>query len=169
MLLSRGREAVNGGALLSMRQAQSLHALIVVRKRKEEAEERKLIAITQRLQQFVAREKRLVEELANHTAARLSQVEALSNGFRHQEFEGRLRRLQHARALAVAEMNRLEAQRIEQMILYQKARCGREAISQIEEQRNAAHQAELSAREQKCNEDLILIRRARIGQASESD
>lgn len=146
---------------MSRRQPNSLHVVLALRKRKEEAEERKLIAVNQQIQQLIAREKRVGQELARLALTRSNELTQLSDGLHHQEREGKFRQLQQARAEVIADRNRLQGIQANQMALYLAARRGRQVMSELEEHRGSIYKAELAAREQKLIEDMFLSRRRR--------
>lgn len=144
-----------------MRPPDSLRVVLAVRRRKEEAEERVLAALGQQIQQAIAEAERLQAELASVTASRLEDVDRLLNGIHHQHSEARYRQLQQQRSEALSQRVKLEQMRISQMVTYLAARRDREVISELQQRRMAAYQAELRVREQKRSEDLFLARRAR--------
>ena len=136
-----------------------LHVVLQVRKRKEEAEELKLTAINRDLQQLAARENQLREEVTVLAATRHGEVKTLSNAWHHQEIAARFRQLEQARAEVLSERKRLQALRLKQTALYNAARCEREVICELQEQRAAAYIAEVAARDQRRNDELFLSRR----------
>jgi len=144
-----------------MRPPDSLRVVLAVRRLKEEAEERTLAALRQQIQQAAAEAERLQAELASVTASRLEEVHCLLDGGHYQRSDARYRQAQAQRSDALSQIAKLEKMRVEQMVIYLAARCGREVISELQEQRMAAYQADLRVREQKRNEELFLSRRAR--------
>jgi flagellar export protein FliJ len=144
-----------------MRPPDSLRVVLAVRRLKEETEERTLAALGQQIQQATIEAERLGAELASVTASRLEEVNCLLNGVHHQRSDARYRQVQKQHSEALSRVANLEKMRVEQMVIYLAARCGREVISELRERRTSAYQADLRMREQKRNDDLFLSRRAR--------
>jgi hypothetical protein len=144
-----------------MRPSDSLRVVLAVRRLKEDAEERILAALGRQIQQAMTEVERLEAELVSIKALRLEEVHCLLSGIDHQRSEARHRQVKEGRLEALSQIETLETMRLGQMETYLAARCGREVISELLEQRMSAYQADLGAREQKRNEDLFLSRRAR--------
>jgi hypothetical protein len=146
---------------LTLRPPDSLRVVLAVRRRKEEAEERALAALNQQIQRAEAEAERLQTEIAAVGTSRREEIQQLLNGAHHQHSEARYTHLLQQCSMALAEAKRLDGLRVDQMAAYLAAKCGREVISELQERRTSAYQADLQGREQKRNEDLFLARRAR--------
>lgn len=142
-----------------MRAANSLHVILMVRRRSEEAAERALTATTQEVLRWKAHSEKLRCGLAEISASRAREIQCVTMAADHQSSEALYRALLQQCAEAERNIARLETIRAERMAAYMQARRAREVAEKLEEQSSMAHQAELALREQKWNEDLFLARR----------
>ena len=142
-----------------MRAANSLHVILMVRRRREEAAERALAATGEEVLRWKAHSEKLRSGLAAVSASRASEIHRITMAADHQSSEAQYRVLLQQCAEAEKNIARLETIRAERMAAYMEARRAREVAEKLEEQSSMTHRAELALREQKWNEDLFLARR----------
>jgi hypothetical protein len=144
-----------------MRSADSLAVLLALRRRREEVEERTIADLGRQVLLAEAEVERVRGEIAVFIASRIGETGRVLDGMHHQCSEGRHRWLQQQVLDISSRLVQLKQSRTERMAIYVARRRDREMISELQKQRASAYQHELRAREQKGNQDLFLIRRAR--------
>ena len=138
---------------------KSLRAILMVRKLREDAEERALAGISQEILRWQSHVEKLRSGLAEITSARLREIQCIADAAHHRSSEACYRALLQQCVEAENKVERLKAARAERMATYMAARLARQVAEELEGQRRAAHQAEIVLREQKWNEDMFLARR----------
>src|SRR5215472_1944716 len=142
-----------------MRSPDSIQVLLQVRCRKAELEERKLVAIIEKIKLAEGELAGLSDEPRRISAARAGESQCASPNVHHQAMEMQARALWRKREDQVAEIERLRALRMQQMSAYTSAQREREVVEKLEKQRSEQLEMERYRREQKLNEDLFLARR----------
>jgi flagellar export protein FliJ len=141
-----------------MRSPDSIQVLLRVRCQREEAEERKLAAIIEKLKVAQAKLANLSAELESITSTRLNEVQYILPNTHHQSVEAHSKSLWRHCADLVAEVERLRAAQAQQMAAYLAAHREREVAESLKKHRDDALETERRLREQKLNEDLFLAR-----------
>jgi hypothetical protein len=141
-----------------MRRSDPLRGVLMMRRQKEEAEERRLAALGQEIEQAMVESERSESEFAEITASRLRDVQRLLDGSHYHCEEARYRQMQQQRFEAAARLVKLNDMRAEQMEVYLRARREHEVIRELQERRRLAYLARLDLLEQKRNGDLFLAR-----------
>jgi len=142
-----------------MRSPDSIQVLLQVRCRKAELEERKLVALIEKIKLAETELVGLSEELGRISAARAGESQCVSPNVHHQAMEMQVRALWQRRDDQKAEIERLRELRVQQMSAYTSAHQKREVVAKLEKQRSQQLEIERYRREQKLNEDLFLARR----------
>lgn len=139
-----------------MRQPDSVTVLLKVRSHREEFEERRLAAISQKLRLLQSELAEIATQLNCITGDRLTEVQSSFLNTHYQEIEAYSSSLWKRSADRTAEIEALGRAYMQQMSVYLSARRDREIIATLDKQRSDALEAERSSREQKRNEDLFL-------------
>lgn len=142
-----------------MRSPDPIHVLLKVRLQREEVEERKLIAIVEKLRVAQAELADLSRESERITTARSGEIQRILPNTHHQAVEAHLRALWHRCADLAAEIERLREVQAKQMSAYLSAHREREVLEGLNKRRRDALDMQGRQREQKLNEDLFLARR----------
>lgn len=142
-----------------MRYSDPIKVLLQVRRHRAEVEERKLVAILEKIKHSEEQRGVLSEALARITATRLTEIRSVSPNMHHQKMEMESRALWHRCAEFGAEIERLKELSVQQMSVYVSAHQEQEVMERLDQQRSESLEAERRLREQKQNEDLFLARR----------
>lgn len=137
----------------------SLHVILMVRRRREEAAERALAATGKEISGLRIYVENARSALAEIGASRIREIQCVTPAAHHQSSEAQYRALLQQCAEADKSVETLEVLRAEQMTAYMAVRRAREVAEKLEEEKSAAHEAELALREQKWNEDMFLARK----------
>ncbi|HEV2575620.1 MAG TPA: hypothetical protein VGU25_00295 [Acidobacteriaceae bacterium] len=136
-----------------------MHVILMVRRQREDAADRALAAIGREILQWRIHAEQARSGLAALAASRIREIQCVANAVHYQSSDARYRTLVHESAEAAKKIEKLEKARAEQMAAYIAARRNREVAEKLEEERSAAHEAEVALREQKWNEDMFLARK----------
>ena len=139
----------------------SLAAVLALRQQKEEAEERALTAVTLQMGQVQATLRRLQQEIDQINEARAREVNSVDSGAQTRANYAKCQVLREAEQELREQLKALESDRQEQQARYLRARCDREALVELRDQREEAWQAEVRTREQKILDDLFNAHRTR--------
>ena len=142
-----------------MRPDNSLHVILMVRRRREEAAERALVGTGKEIAKWRIYAEKARSALGEMGATRIREIQCVATASQHQSSEARYRALLHECAEAEMKIEKLETVRSAQMGAYMTARRNREVAGKLEEERSAAHEAQVALREQKWNEDMFLARK----------
>lgn len=141
-----------------MRPPAYVYAVMALRRRKEECEERMLADIHRDIRRETSDLERLDNQLGLIGEARRSQPTYLACGVDHHRLDSTYRELLQHRAEVLSRIQGLIERRTRQMNQYLAARREREVISDLEQRRTRAHKAEMTSRETRQSEDLFLAR-----------
>lgn len=142
-----------------MRYSDPIKVLLQVRSHRAEVEERKLVAILEKIKFAEAQRGVLSAELARITATRLAEIRCVSQNMHHQTVEMESRALWRRCEEYGVEIEKLKELSAQQMSVYVSAHQEQEVMERLDEQRSESLAAEQRVREQKLNEDLFLSRR----------
>ena len=139
----------------------SLGAVLLVRRQREEAEERRLGVVTRELEQTKANLDRVRVELKSAAAERaLGAPEVLQGVVLHARY-ARSVMLQHALVELEANVAQTTVRQTAQQQVYVAARRDRELLEEMEHRQKTLYTAEAQRREQRRNDDLFLAQHLR--------
>jgi len=141
-----------------MKSPDYLRVLLQVRFRAEEIEERRLIAINERLRVAHAELARLSAELERITDTRIRSIQSTSPNVYHQAVEAQSKALWRRDAEYRVEIEGLKKVQAQQMVAYLTAHREREVMESLRKQRCEALERKGRLNEQKLNEELFLAR-----------
>lgn len=141
-----------------MPRPSALQTVLVLRRHREDAEERVLTTIQYEMRDAVSERERLDNEVASVGAARCAEVQCCVHGADHHRTDAIYRQLLERRAEIGSRIEKLKESLASQMNRYLVARQEREVINDLEQKRLRACRAEAAARETKQIEDLFLAR-----------
>lgn len=139
----------------------TLQAVLALRHRAEEAEERALAAISVEREHVRTMLERVRTELQQWTSDRLLEAGRAVQAAQRQAQYARLRALQEARGQLEEQLSQFEGRLRTQQQMYLAARRTRETLEELKEQQRLAFQAEERRREQKQADDLFILKRYR--------
>jgi molybdopterin/thiamine biosynthesis adenylyltransferase len=142
-----------------MRRQHPFHAVIGIRRRQEEMEERKLVEIVKQLREAEDEQNRIKAELHRLTAARVDQLNEVVDVTHHRAAAAELSAVLRRSDVVTASIKNIEEQKGIQMAAYLSARSGRKIIEDLDRQRLDAERAVISRQEQRRTEELFLARR----------
>ncbi len=138
-----------------------LAAVLALRQRKEEQEERALAAIATQRGQVQATLERVRHELGQEANVRAGEVGTARNGATHQVSYARYKLLSEAQQQLLIQLETLQTRRLEQQEVYVAARGGREMLTTLQQKGQSAWEAEQERRDQRRLDDLFTARHAR--------
>lgn len=139
----------------------SLESVLRLRKHKEDAEQRALGALGAQRQQVETMLGRVQHELRQWTDERSREVGRAGSGVTQHSTYARLSLLRETRTQLEHQLKSIETLRREQQTKYLAARSGREMLTELKQQQQAASEAAEDRREQRQLEDLLLGRWSR--------
>ena len=141
-----------------MRRPTFLQTVLVLRRHREDAEERVLTAIQCEIRDAIHAREHIDKEVACIGAARRAGADSCTHGIDHHRTYAFYRRLLERQVEIDSRIEKLKEKQVAQLSRYLKVRQEREVISNLEEKRIRACNAESASREIKQMEDLFLAR-----------
>ncbi len=139
----------------------SLAAVLALRQRREEAEERILAALGAQRQEVEKTLLRVAHELRLWNQARASDIGSVHSGAMQQASYARYEVLCVAQSQLQEQLRSLEAQRLLQQQVYLAARSGRKMLTELQTQQRDTWEADMQRREAQRLNDLFNARRTR--------
>lgn len=139
----------------------SLAAVQVVRKQREQQEERALTGLLQEIQLSRQALHRIEDELHQAVTHYLNAAPQVIQGTKLHEHYARLQLLRQAQSEMLSHLSDLAVRRDQQQALYLVARRDRELIDELKTKQHASFHTAMLRQEGKRNDDLFLARRLR--------